>query len=180
MQHITRLALTAFGAFLLTLALPATASAHCPGCSKGKSTDSKKEHKEHLHDIVDTAVDNGNFTILAKALTDTGLVEALKGKGPFTVFAPTDDAFKKLPEGTLASLSKDDLANILKAHVVSGKIMAKDAIAADGKEVTSLAGVALPVKVVDGKVTIEGATVVTADVKTTNGVIHVIDTVITP
>ena len=135
-------------------------------------------HKEK--DIVDTAV-AAKFTTLVAAVKAAGLVETLKGEGPFTVFAPTDEAFKKLPEGTLASLLKPEnkgkLADILKYHVIAGKVMAKDVKTMKAKTVL---GKEAQLKVEDGKVTIDGANVVKADVKATNGVIHVIDAVILP
>lgn len=133
-------------------------------------------------DIVDTAVGAGQFKTLAAALSAAGLVDTLKGTGPFTVFAPTDAAFAKLPEGTVADLlkpeNKEKLTAILTYHVVSGKATAKDvqgmskAKTVNGKE--------LPLKVVDGKVMVGDATVTTADIAASNGVIHVIDTVLLP
>jgi uncharacterized surface protein with fasciclin (FAS1) repeats len=131
-------------------------------------------------DIVTIAVESGNFNTLAKALTETGLVEALQGDGPFTVFAPTDDAFAKLPEGTIESLLKDKetLKTILLYHVVSGKVTAKQVV--DLNEAETLAGKNVDIKVKDGKVMINDATVTTADVMASNGVIHIIDTVLIP
>jgi uncharacterized surface protein with fasciclin (FAS1) repeats len=133
-------------------------------------------------DIVDTAIGAGQFKTLAKALTEAGLIDTLKGKGPFTVFAPTDSAFAKLPEGTIEALlqDKDKLTKILTYHVVSGKVMAKDAMALDGKSAKTVQGGMLPIKVKDGKVMVGKATVVKADIVTSNGVIHVIDTVLIP
>ncbi len=129
-------------------------------------------------DIVDTAVAAGQFKTLATALQAAGLVETLKGKGPFTVFAPTDAAFAKLPPGTVEALLKDKakLASILTYHVVAGKVMAKDVKAGDVKTVN---GQSLMVKT-DGGVTVNGAKVVQADIAADNGVIHVIDTVVLP
>ena len=129
-------------------------------------------------DIVDTAVAAGQFKTLATALQAAGLVETLKGKGPFTVFAPTDAAFAKLPPGTVEALLKDKakLASILTYHVVAGKVMAKDVKAGDVKTVN---GQSLMVKT-DGGVTVNGAKVVQADIGADNGVIHVIDTVVLP
>jgi len=133
-------------------------------------------------DIVDTAVAAGQFNTLAKALQAAGLVETLKGKGPFTVFAPTDDAFAKLPAGTVDDLLKPENKGKLKAillyHVVPGKVTAAQvtklhsAKTANGQEVK--------ISVADGKVMINDATVVKADVKASNGVIHVIDSVLLP
>lgn len=132
--------------------------------------------------IVETAVAAGKFNTLAKALAAADLVDTLKGDGPFTVFAPTDDAFAKLPAGTVEALLKDKhkLGEILKYHVVSGKVMAKDAIALDGKSAKTVQGGSLPIKVVGGKVMVGKATVVKPDVATSNGVIHVIDMVLIP
>jgi uncharacterized surface protein with fasciclin (FAS1) repeats len=132
-----------------------------------------------LVDIVDTAVAAGSFTTLAKLLGDAGLVETLKGEGPFTVFAPTDEAFAKVPADVLAGLAADKaaLANVLKYHVVAGKVLAADVKTGD---VASVAGPAIKVVAADGKVTVNGANVTTADVMTSNGVIHIIDAVILP
>jgi uncharacterized surface protein with fasciclin (FAS1) repeats len=129
-------------------------------------------------DIVDTAVSAGQFNTLVAAVKAAGLVETLKGKGPFTVFAPTDAAFAKLPPGTVDALLKDKakLASILTYHVVSGKVMAADVKAG---QVKSVQGSMLTLKT-DGGVTIDGAKVVAVDVAADNGVIHVIDTVILP
>jgi transforming growth factor-beta-induced protein len=132
-------------------------------------------------DIVDTAVGAGQFTTLAKALGAAGLVDALKGPGPFTVFAPTDAAFAKLPAGTLAKLLKDpkgQLADILKYHVVSGKVMASDIT--NGMTATTLQGSDLKFTIKDGNVYVNGAKVVQADIPASNGVIHVIDSVLVP
>jgi len=135
-----------------------------------------------MKDIVDTAVGAGTFKTLAAALGAAGLVETLKGAGPFTVFAPTDDAFGKLPAGTVESLvapaAKATLTGILTYHVVSGKVLAADVMKLhDAKTVN---GQSVAVKVVDGKVKIDSATVVTTDIQCTNGVIHVIDSVLMP
>jgi uncharacterized surface protein with fasciclin (FAS1) repeats len=133
-------------------------------------------------DLVATAVEAGKFTTLAAALEAAGLVEALQGKGPFTVFAPTDAAFAKLPAGTLDNLlkpeNKDQLAAILKFHVVAGRVYS-DA-AAQGATVATLQGQSLTTRGSDGKVTVNGAAVLSADIDSTNGVIHVIDTVLLP
>ncbi len=132
-------------------------------------------------DIVDTAVAAGNFNTLAAALKAAGLVETLKGEGPFTVFAPTDDAFAKLPAGTVDSLLKDpkgDLTQILLYHVVSGKVMAADV--KDGLEATTVQGGKVTFKADSNRVMINDAKIVTTDITTTNGVIHVIDSVLLP
>jgi len=134
------------------------------------------------HDIVDTAVAAGSFSTLVAAVTAAGLVDTLKGEGPFTVFAPSDDAFAKLPAGTVETLvkpeNKDKLVQILTLHVLSGKVMAAD-VAGKMMEPASVQGEALHVDGTDG-VKVSGATVTTADIECTNGVIHVIDTVIMP
>ena len=131
-------------------------------------------------DIVDTAVANGSFTTLVAAAQAAGLVDTLKGAGPFTVFAPTDEAFKKLPAGTVEALLKDPAAlkDILLYHVVAGKVMAADAAKLDSAD--TVLGKPIAIKVVDGKVMINDATVAAADVAASNGVIHVIDTVLLP
>jgi uncharacterized surface protein with fasciclin (FAS1) repeats len=134
------------------------------------------------HDIVDTAVAAGSFTTLVAAVTAAGLVDTLKGEGPFTVFAPTDAAFAALPEGTVADLvkpeNKDKLTAILTLHVMSGKVMAAD-VAGTTATPASVNGEALHVDGTHG-VTVNGAKVVTADIECTNGVIHVIDAVLLP
>jgi uncharacterized surface protein with fasciclin (FAS1) repeats len=133
-------------------------------------------------DIVDTAVGAGQFKTLAAALGAAGLVETLKGKGPFTVFAPTDAAFAKLPAGTVEMLLKPEnkakLTAILTYHVVAGKVMAADVVKVTSAK--TVQGGAVAVKVTGGKVTIDAANVVTTDIAASNGVIHVIDTVLMP
>jgi uncharacterized surface protein with fasciclin (FAS1) repeats len=132
--------------------------------------------------IVDTAVEAGKFKTLAAALGAAGLVDAVKGPGPFTVFAPSDEAFAKLPKGTVETLlkpeNKDKLKAILTYHVVPGKVMAKDVLGVKGAK--SLNGQRIDVKVDGGKVMVDGAQVVATDIACTNGVIHVIDSVILP
>ncbi|SMX46144.1 fasciclin domain-containing protein [Actibacterium lipolyticum] len=135
----------------------------------------------HSKDIVDTAVEAGSFTTLVAAVQAAGLVETLKGDGPFTVFAPTDDAFAALPEGTVENLLKPEnkgtLTAILTYHVVPGKVMSTDlsngmmAATAEGSEVTIMT---------EGGVMVDKANVVQADIEASNGVIHVIDAVILP
>jgi len=135
-----------------------------------------------MADIVDTAVAAGSFKTLAAALTAAGLVTTLKGAGPFTVFAPTDAAFAKLPEGTVETLVKPEnkakLTSILTYHVVAGKVTAADVMKLSEAKTVQGQNVAVVVK--DGKVLINGATVVQADIACDNGVIHVIDNVIMP
>lgn len=136
----------------------------------------------HSKDIVDTAVEAGSFTTLVAAVQAAGLVDVLKGEGPFTVFAPTDEAFQALPAGTVESLlkpeNKEQLVNILTYHVLPGKVMAGD-IAGKSLEVEMVNGVTAKINASNG-VKIAGANVVTADVEASNGVIHVIDAVILP
>jgi uncharacterized surface protein with fasciclin (FAS1) repeats len=133
-------------------------------------------------DIVDTAVGAGKFETLVTAVKAAGLVETLKGKGPFTVFAPTDEAFAKLPKGTVEDLLKPEnkakLAAILTYHVIPGKVMAAD-IKGKKTNVKTVQGSDLAVDATDG-VKVNDATVTTADVATSNGVIHIIDTVVMP
>jgi uncharacterized surface protein with fasciclin (FAS1) repeats len=132
-----------------------------------------------MNTIVETAVNAGNFKTLVAAVQAAGLVDTLNGTGPFTVFAPTDEAFAKLPEGTVEGLlgDKDKLTKILTFHVVSGKVMAADV--SGMTEAPSLQGEMLKVDTSNG-VMINNAHVVTADIECSNGVIHVIDTVLLP
>jgi uncharacterized surface protein with fasciclin (FAS1) repeats len=152
-------------AIAATFALAVTASADHHGAKK---------------DIVDTAAGNADFSTLVAAVKAAGLVDTLKSKGPFTVFAPTNAAFAKLPKGTVESLLKPEnkakLVSILTYHVVAGKVMAADVKA--GK-VKSVEGSMITVAT-EGGVTVDKAKVVKTDIKTSNGVIHVIDTVIMP
>ena len=164
--------------FVAVIALLALAVA----CTASQAEHHEKSAAGGQKDIVDTAVGAGQFKTLAAALKAGGLVETLKGTGPFTVFAPTDEAFAKLPAGTLDDLlkpeNKEKLVAILKYHVVPAKATAADvtgmssAKTVNGKEVT--------IKTNDGKVMINDATVTKADIEASNGVIHVIDTVLLP
>lgn len=133
-------------------------------------------------DIVETAVSNGSFNTLVAALQAAGLVETLQGDGPFTVFAPTDEAFAKLPAGTVENLllpeNKDKLVAILTYHVVAGKVTAAEVVKLDSA--TTLNGQSVQIMTKGGAVMIDGATVAAADVMASNGVIHVIDEVILP
>ena len=135
-------------------------------------------------DIVDTAVADGRFTTLAAALGAADLVDTLKGEGPFTVFAPTDEAFAKLPAGTVEALLEDipQLTDILLYHVVPDQVMAADVIGLDGQAAgTALEGKTIAISIVDGKVFLnETVEVIITDIETTNGVIHVIDAVLLP
>jgi len=135
-----------------------------------------------LSDIVDTAVADGRFKTLAAALGAAGLVETLKGEGPFTVFAPTDDAFAKLPAGTVETLLKpenlEQLKSILLYHVVSGKVLADQVVTLESAD--TVLGKPVTIKVMDGKVYVNDSQVVLTDVLASNGVIHVIDSVLLP
>jgi uncharacterized surface protein with fasciclin (FAS1) repeats len=131
-------------------------------------------------DIVDTAIADGRFTTLVTAVKEAGLVDTLKSAGPFTVFAPTDDAFKALPEGTLASLlaDKEALKSVLLYHVVSGKVMAADVVKLN--QAQTVLGKNVTISAADGSVRINDARVIITDIETSNGVIHVIDAVLVP
>ncbi len=135
-------------------------------------------------DIVDTATATENLKTFVNAVKTAGLEDTLKGEGPFTVLAPSDEAFAKLPEGTLDNLlkpeNKEKLVAILKHHVISGKSLAADVRKLDGKEVNTVQGNSAKVEVKDDNVTIDGAKVIKTDIEASNGVIHVIDTVIMP
>jgi len=135
----------------------------------------------HSMDIVDTAVGAGTFNTLVAAVQAAGLEETLRGEGPFTVFAPTDDAFAALPEGTVESLlmeeNLDQLVAILTYHVVPGAVMSGDL--SDGMMATTVQGTDITIGTMGG-VTVNGANVVTADIEASNGLIHVIDAVIIP
>jgi len=171
----------ATGSLLIGSAIEA--GSKCPGSKSNQvavnATD--REAAGDRQDIVDTAVHAGSFKTLAAALEAAGLVEALKGEGPFTVFAPTDEAFARLPEGTLESLlepkNKEKLAGILKYHVVAGNVKAADVVKL--KHAETLQGQKVKISATDG-VKINDAKVVKTDIACTNGVIHVIDTVLLP
>lgn len=191
-------------AALATLGFGSQAYAHCGACGEmdnhaDKAIDSQHAIDKHGADyqkagygskdqkakqnIVDTAVGNDDFSTLVAALQAGELVDALKGDGPFTVFAPTNSAFEALPEGALDDLlkpeNKEKLQSILKYHVVSGKIKASD-IANGSTDVETHQGTTLNVTKGATGVTVDGANVTTADIKTSNGVIHVIDAVVMP
>ncbi len=135
-----------------------------------------------MNTLIDVAVADGHFKTLAKALTAAGLVDTLKGAGPFTVFAPTDDAFAKLPAGTLDGLLMDipKLTAVLKYHVLSGKVAAADVVKLDGKTAKTLNGADIEIST-QGGVMLNGKTTVTkTDIAASNGLIHVIDSVLMP
>lgn len=178
----------------MTLGLTAATFAQCPmsaktahegGCDSQKNATVALGAMHEMSaeaDIVDTAVAAGSFKTLAAALQAADLVDALKGKGPFTVFAPTDDAFAKLPKGTVETLLKPEnkakLQAILKYHVVSGSVMAEKVVGL--KNADTLNGQRVDIMVKGDKVMIDKANVVKTDIACTNGVIHVIDSVILP
>jgi len=130
-------------------------------------------------DIVDTAVEAGSFSTLVTAIQEAGLVDTLKGEGPFTVFAPTDEAFAKIPEDQLNALlaDKEQLTRVLTYHVVPGKVMASEVAGMDSA--TTVEGSAINIASADG-VKVNNANVIKTDIETSNGVIHVIDSVIMP
>ncbi|WP_162046017.1 fasciclin domain-containing protein [Vibrio taketomensis] len=140
------------------------------------------DHGMKKADIVDVAVENGSFTTLVAAVKAAGLVDTLKGEGPFTVFAPTDEAFAKLPDGTVEMLlmpeNKDKLVAILTYHVVPGKVMAADVVKLD--KAATVEGQDVMIAVEGDKVMVNNAQVIATDVGASNGVIHVIDTVLMP
>lgn len=150
-------------------------------CAKNSVT-TVAYQKEVKMDIVDTAVKAGSFKTLVAAVKAAGLVETLKGKGPFTVFAPTDEAFAKLPAGTVETLlkpeNKDKLVAILTYHVVAGNVQAADVVKLKSAE--TIQGSGVKITVADGKVMVNEANVVKTDIACGNGVIHVIDTVLIP
>jgi uncharacterized surface protein with fasciclin (FAS1) repeats len=168
MNKMKTLAITALASVSLLMAGTVLAAHH------GKDHDKK--------DIVDTAVAAGSFTTLAAALEAGGLIGTLKSEGPFTVFAPTDEAFAKLPAGTVENLlkpeNKDQLVAILTYHVVPGKVMAADVVKLDSAATVN--GADLVIRVEDGTVFVNDARVTATDIAASNGVIHVVDTVILP
>jgi len=170
MQRNTKIWMVAALATVFTV--PALASA------QNVSTKDKKPMKN----IVQVAVEAGSFNTLVAAVKAAGLVETLSGPGPFTVFAPTDAAFAKLPAGTVEALlaDKEKLTSILTYHVVSGKVMAADIVKTNGATPNTVNGLPLDIVVRGGKVYVNGINVVTADVQASNGVIHIIDAVILP
>lgn len=148
---------------------------HAPMAEPAKAVEPAKADK----DIVDTAINAGNFTTLVTAVQAAGLVDTLKGDGPFTVFAPTDDAFAKIPQDQLVALlaDKDALTRVLTYHVVPGAVSSGEVVKLDSAR--TVQGSNVTIDVTDG-VKIDGANVIVADIVTSNGIIHVIDTVIMP
>ncbi|MBI3165660.1 MAG: fasciclin domain-containing protein [Chloroflexi bacterium] len=166
----------------LVMAACAPAAAPTPAPESTALPEPTATPEPMLSDIVDTAVADGRFTTLVAAVEAAGLVETLKGEGPFTVFAPTDDAFAALPEGTLDSLllpeNKQQLTDILLYHIVPGKVMAADVTGLTSA--ATVLGKDIAIKVDMGNVYINEAKVIITDIETSNGVIHVIDAVILP
>ena len=160
-----------FGLMLTLVSLPAFAGSSCGSSAKQAANSG---------DIVATASSAGSFNTLVAAVQAAGLVETLQSDGPFTVFAPTDEAFAKLPEGTVEQLlaNPDQLREVLLYHVVPGKVMAADVVTLDSA--TTAQGSKIEIALADGGVRIDNATVTATDIETSNGVIHVIDTVIIP
>ena len=182
MKHITILSVLLVAVFAITACAPAATPTPAPMPKPTAMPEPTEMPEPELMDIVDTAVANGSFTTLVAALQAAGLVDALKADGPYTVFAPTDEAFAKLPAGTVEELLKpeniDQLKSILLYHVVEGKVMASDVSGIS--TATTLSGKDLAVKVEMGNVYLNDSQVVLADVEASNGVIHVIDTVLLP
>lgn len=170
MKALMTVKVTSIAAAAAILLAPAVASAQ--GASKEKKSG----------DIVSVAAGAGQFKTLIAAVKAAGLVETLQGEGPFTVFAPTDEAFAKLPKGTLDALLADKakLAAILTYHVVPGKVMAADIVKMGGATPTTVNGDEVDITLRGGKVYVDAARVATADIQASNGVIHVIDAVILP
>lgn len=160
-----------------TAAMPETAAA-----APANDTAAPAATPATTSDIVDTAVAAGSFTTLVAAVKAAGLVETLKGAGPFTVFAPTDEAFKKLPAGTVETLLKPEnkgkLVDLLKFHVVSGHVSSKDAMGVSSAK--SLLGKDLKIARMNGGLSVGGGMVIKADIECSNGVIHVVDSVLMP
>ncbi len=138
------------------------------------------DHKVAKKDIIETAVAAGNFKTLATALTEAGLIETLKGDGPFTVFAPTDEAFAKIPKATLENLlkNKEQLTKVLLYHVVAGRVMSSDVVKISSAK--TVEGSSVKISVNGKTVMVDKATVTAVDIEASNGVIHVIDAVIMP
>jgi uncharacterized surface protein with fasciclin (FAS1) repeats len=165
---------------VLALVLAACAPAATPEPTPEPTAEPTEEPMPEEQTIVDIAVADGRFTTLVAAFQAAELVETLSGDGPFTVFAPTDDAFAKLPEGTVEGLLEDipALTDILLYHVVSGEVLAEDVVMLE--EAETLSGESVSIRVEDGNVYINDSMVVITDIMADNGVIHVIDTVLLP
>lgn len=166
----------------ISLLVAFAGAAHISSAGSCSACGSDKAYSKSKQDIVATAVDAGMFNTLATALTTAGLVDTLQGEGPFTVFAPTDEAFAALPAGTVEDLLKpanrEKLIEILTYHVVAGKVEAKDVVNLESADTVAGQGVSISVK--GDTVMVGGAKVIKADVMASNGVIHVIDKVLIP
>lgn len=182
------------GASIAMIGISGQAIAHCGACDEEDNHNTTIVDEKHASDkhmdsepvalnIVETAAGNSDFSTLVAAVKAAGLVEALSGEGLFTVFAPTNEAFEKLPDGTVENLlkpeNKEQLKSILTYHVVSGEIKASD-ISDGATAIETLQGTTLDVTKTESGLTVDGANVTTADLKTSNGVMHVIDTVVMP
>jgi uncharacterized surface protein with fasciclin (FAS1) repeats len=167
---------------MLALAAFSPLAAYAQSCQSSKETPLLAHAKKDAPDIVDIAVNAGSFNTLVAAAKAAGLVETLRGDGPFTVFAPTDEAFAKLPAGTVENLlkpeNKDMLVKILTYHVVPGKVLAKDVVKI--KSAKTVQGQDVHIRAKGGKVRINKSNVIKTDIEAKNGVIHVIDTVLLP
>jgi transforming growth factor-beta-induced protein len=186
MKPLYILSILVIATLIISACAPAAAvePAPMPTAAPTQAPEPTAAPQPELLDIVDTAVADGRFTTLAAALGAAGLVDTLKSEGPFTVFAPTDEAFAQLPAGTVEALLEDipQLTDILLYHVVPGKVMAADVVGLDGQEAgTALEGQTIAISIMDGKVYLnETVEVIITDIETTNGVIHVIDAVLLP
>ena len=185
MSYLKRSLFFVVTASFLAASFSTPALAHCGKCGSGEEhthAESAKAGYGEKKDIVDTAVAADDFNTLVAAVKAAGLVETLKGEGPFTVFAPTDAAFAALPEGTVEELlkpeNKEKLVSILTYHVVSGKVPAEAAVKLD--EAKTVNGASFGLEVDGDTLMVGGAKVVKADIMTSNGVIHVIDKVLIP
>jgi uncharacterized surface protein with fasciclin (FAS1) repeats len=186
MKNLRHVMLTGAATAIVLLALPAISSAHCGSCGVGDKHDHDKAGAEEVTStpsIVEIAAGNEDFSTLVAAVKAAGLVETLSGDGPFTVFAPTNAAFAKLPKGTVEDLlkpeNKDQLIAVLTYHVVPGAVMAGDVVKLT--EAKTVQGSKVNITVgKDQGVKVNNANVVATDIKASNGVIHVIDTVILP
>lgn len=182
-SHITT---TMMAVAALTLGAAAWQSAQagsgCTACGGCASKTAKKDKSDSTMDVVAIAASNENFSTLVAAVKAAGLVETLQGEGPFTILAPTNDAFAKLPAGTVENLLKpenrDQLTAILTYHVIPGKVLAEQVVTLD--EAKTVQGQKVKIKTADGKVMIDNAKVLKTDIIGKNGVIHVIDTVLIP
>ena len=175
MRSSLLIALTILAALLFAACAPPPADV-APAAEPTEAAEAMPE----TMDIVDTAIAAGSFNTLVAAVDAAGLVDTLKGDGPFTVFAPTDEAFAALPDGTVEALLEDipTLSNILLYHVVPGKVMAADVVGLDSAD--TAAGLPVAISVEGDKVMVGNAQVITTDIETSNGVIHVVDAVILP